>query len=164
MARVLTVVFVIYVCIHIFRLEMYPLYMFAMFSKQEQPKEEYHAYKIYVDNKTLDFSNLDYRKYTVLMNTINQYEDIISNDMVHPESGAIDKFIGRLNLENTGVKNQLKGKYTFNQMELIYKLGLWMHEYLNLTSYSIKIEKEFFSWRLKSPKLMHKMSIYEMVE
>ena len=78
--------------------------MFAMFSKQEMPRDSYHTYKLYTDDKEFNIKDLDFRKYTVLMNTINQFDDITSNNMVHPESAAIDKFVNRLHLENLSAR------------------------------------------------------------
>ena len=90
-----------------------------MYSKKEPPKTEYHTYSIVKGAHEMDLSYLDYRKYTVLMNTISQYDGIIHNDLTHPESIAIDKFINRLKLNKTGIENFLKKiGYTWHNNKL----------------------------------------------
>ena len=141
---------------------MYPLYMFAMFSKQEQPREVYFTYSLYSNNEKVNPKQIDFRKYTVLMNTIGQYDDIISNEMIHPESGAIDKFITRLHLDNSQIKNELKHNFIFDKTELNSHLGPWIMEYLDLPQEEIRIERESYSWRNKTPQIFNTIIIYEL--
>jgi hypothetical protein len=160
MGRILAVLFIVYVFIHIFRLEMYPMYMFAMYSKKEIPRDFYHSYKVYEKDKKINLNDLDYRKYTVIMNTINQYDDILNNNMIHPETKAIDKFVDKLHLSNTGLKNNLKGSFKFSSTELKSKFGLWIADALHIESSDLKIEKEVFIWYDLTPKLSSKIVVY----
>ena len=160
MGRILSVLFIVYVFIHIFRLEMYPMYMFAMYSKKEIPRDFYHSYKIYEKDEKINLTDLNYRKYTVLMNTINQYDDILNNEMTHPESKVIDKFVDRLHLTNTQLKTNLKGSFKFSKEELKSKFGLWIADALLTESSDLKIEKEVYLWYESTPKLSNKIVIY----
>lgn len=136
------------------------MYMYAMFSKQEVPRESYHTYNIFNGFEDLELSHLGYRKYTVLMNTIGQYDDIINNNMLHPETIAIDKFIDRLHLDNTTIKSKLKGSFVFTKPELDKKLGVWIGEKLNINPQDITIEKETFNWDASIPNFKNKVTIY----
>ena len=160
MGRMLSILFIVYVFIHIFRLEMYPMYMFAMYSKKEVPKEFYHCYKLYEKDKEIRLDDLDYRKYTVLMNTINQYDGILNNNMTHPESKAIDKFAKKLHFSNSEMKTQLKGSFRFSKEELKKTFGSWIADALHLESSEIRIEKEEYLWTEATPKLNNKTIIY----
>lgn len=160
MGKILSTVLIFYLIIHVFRLEIFPMYMFAMFSKQEVPKEYYHAYKLYSNDQEIDIKDLDYRKYTVLMNTINQYDDIINNNLLHPETSAIDKFIHRLHLENTTIKNKLKRSFHFSKEDLRAKTGAWVSHLLHVNIDDLRIEKEFYNWDKSTPQFYNKTIIY----
>jgi len=143
---------------------MYPMYMFAMFSKQETPRELYHVYNLYENDSRIDLGNWDYRKYTVLMNTISQYDDLLNNDMNHPEAEAIDKFVNRLHLEGTSLKSQLKSSFIFSKEELDEKLGIWIGNSLQIPPQNLKIEKASYEWNDSEPSLKRKAIIYGMHE
>lgn len=136
------------------------MYMFAMYSKKEIPRDFYHSYKIYEKDEKINLTDLNYRKYTVLMNTINQYDDILNNEMTHPESKVIDKFVDRLHLTNTQLKTNLKGSFKFSKEELKSKFGLWIADALLTESSDLKIEKEVYLWYESTPKLSNKIVIY----
>ena len=162
MGKVLSFLLAIYVFIHIFRLEMYPMYMYAMFSKQESYKGLYHVYKVYYKDKQILFHQSDFRKYTVLMNTIGQYDDIINNDMLHPEAEAIDKFINRLRLDNTSIKSKLKGSFNYSKPDLNEDIGIWLGNRFNVNPDELRIDKESYSWDSPLPSYYHKKVIYGM--
>ncbi len=136
------------------------MYMFAMFSKQEQPRELYHTFNVFDKEKKLNLNDFNFRDYTVLMNTIGQYDAILNNDMNHPEAEAIDKFIDRLHLQNTGLKEKLKGNFSFYKSELEEELGLWLGNKLNVKPQNLKIEKAAFRWEEITPALTSKTIIY----
>ncbi|MEM9548584.1 MAG: hypothetical protein AAGA77_21540 [Bacteroidota bacterium] len=159
-ARVLSGILILYVFIHIFRLELYPLYMFAMFSKQEQPREFYHSYTLYNQEKEVDLNHWNYREYTVFMNTIVQYDALLNNNMVHPEAEAIDKFIRRLRLQNTGLKKHFKSPFIFTRSDLEKEIGPWIAHKLKIEPQDLKIEKTTFSWKKATPLLKQKSIIY----
>ena len=131
-----------------------------MFSKQEVPHESYHIYKIDSGYEELNLEHWDYRKYTVLMNTISQYDDILNNNMMHPEASAIDKFVDRLHLSNSAIKSRLKGSFEFTKPELEEKFGAWIGGKLNLKPQDFIIEKESFNWSQSIPNYKNKVTIY----
>ena len=162
MGKVLSVLLVIYVFIHVFRLEMYPMYMYAMFSKQESYKGLYHVYKIYYQDKRILFHDSDYREYTVLMNTIGQYDDIINNDMMHPEGEAIDKLVNRMRLDKTSLKSKLKNRFNYSKSDLNENIGIWLGDKFNIDPEELRIEKESYSWDASPPSYYKKTVIYGM--
>lgn len=164
MGLVLSVLFVIYLCIHVFRLEMYPMYMFAMFSKQETPKELYHTYKIYNQDEEVNLNSWDYRRYTVLMNTIGQYDAILNNEMTHPEAEAIDKLIARLHLDNTSIKSKLKSSFKFSKSELTEKVGKWVGNATHVNPKDLRIQRVSYQWNNSAPSLNEKEIIYGLAE
>ena len=159
--RVLSILLVVYVFIHIFRLELYPMYMYAMFSKKETPKELYHVYKIYDQGQEVEFSGWNFRKYTVLMNTIGQYDAILSNEMNHPEAEAIDKFINRLRLDKTGIKKNLKKSFSYSKPALKEHFGTWIGNELDIAADRLIIQKASYTWDKSLPKLYRKVILYE---
>lgn len=160
MGRILSVILVAYLCIHVFRLETYPLYMFAMFSKQETPRELYHTYSFYNKHQRIQLDDWDYRKYTVFMNTMSQYDGILNNNMTHPEADIIDKFVDRLHLGNTSIKSKLKGSFFFFKEELEPKVVDWISAELGIKPQDLRIEKENYYWTNPSPKLNSKFQFY----
>ncbi len=162
MGFVVAILLIVYLFIHIFRLEMYPLYMYAMFSKQETPRELYHVYKLYDRNQEIKLDNWSYKRYTVLMNTINQYDDIMSNNMSHPEAQTIDKFVERLNLNNTGLKSALKSSFNFSKIELKEKVGIWVSGILKIEPQDLRIEKVSFNWDKSTPRFNTKVILHGM--
>jgi len=136
--------------------------MFAMFSKQETPRELYHVYKLYDQDKQIDLKDWDFRKYTVFMNTIGQYDDILNNNMSHPEAEAIDKFIKRLHLNDTGVKSAMKSTFEFSNPVLKQQVGLWISDKLNLKPQNLRIEKESYNWDQSTPTFTDKVVLYEL--
>jgi hypothetical protein len=136
--------------------------MFAMYSNQEIPRDFYHTYSIYEKHNKLNFHDLAYKKYTVLMNTINQYDDIINNDMVHPEAKVIDKFVDRLHLTNTGIKANLKGSFLFSKETLELEFSRYIAHLLEIDVANLQIEREEYVWDGSTPKLSSKTIIYAM--
>jgi len=162
MGRIVTIVLAAYLFIHIFRLEIYPLYMFAMFSKKETPRELYHTYSFYNKHQRIKLDNWDYRKYTYFMNTMGQYDGIINNNMTHPEAEIIDKFVDRLHLGNTSIKSKLKGSFNFSKEELEPKIVDWISNELSINPQDLRIEKENYYWTNPTPKLNAKFQLYGM--
>lgn len=139
---------------------MYPLYMFAMYSQKETPKEDYSTYKIYDNDQEIKLDHWDFRKYTVLLNTIKQYDAIVAHGMIHPESQAIDKFVERLYLKNTRIHHHLKSRFKFSKEDLEHKFGLWISNRLEIDLSHLKIEKQTYVWTNALPELQHKILIY----
>lgn len=135
--------------------------MYGMFSKKEQPQQSYHTYKFYNQDQLIDIKKLDFRKYTVLMNTIAQYDAIINNEMEHPEAEAIDKFVNRLHLENTTVNSQLKSAFQFSKEQLDPKIGIWVSQLLNTEIRNLRIEKEEYQWTSIQPNYKNKQVIFD---
>ena len=160
MGRVLTGILLLYVCIHVFKLEMYPFYMFAMFSKKETPREIYHTYNFYNKHQKIKLDHWDFRKYTVFMNTVGQYDDILTNDMTHPESKVIDKFVTKLRLDNTSVERGLKKSFLFSQEMLEPKFGEWVSNKLKIDPQDLRIEREIYYWTKPTPSLNAKFQLY----
>lgn len=160
--KVVIGILILYTFIHIFRLEIYPFYMFAMFSKQEEPREYYEAYKVYDDEGQIDLSALNYRNYTYLMNTISQYDGIMQNEMVHPETVVIDKFVNRLSLDQTSIGNQLKAPFTSSRQELDQKMERWLSRFFTNKNESFSIEKETYRWTNDQPQFIKKSTLYEV--
>lgn len=134
--------------------------MYAMFSKQEVPRDAYHAYKIYNGKDEMKVDYWDYREYTVLMNTISQYDDILANNLMHPETHAIDKFIDRLHLGNSTIKSKLKGSFKFSKPQLEENLGNWVADKLKINPKYLRIEKEAYNWSESNPRFINKVNIY----
>ncbi len=133
-----------------------------MFSKQETPRELYDVYKLYDQNREVKLNDWDFRKYTVFMNTIGQYDAIISNGMSHPEAEAIDKLINRLHLGDTGLKSKLKGSFQFSKADLDEKIGIWISKKLDIDPQNLRIERESYNWEKFTPSLTTKVVIYGM--
>ncbi|MDF1697437.1 MAG: hypothetical protein P1U56_16460 [Saprospiraceae bacterium] len=133
-----------------------------MFSKQETPKELYHTYKLYDQGQEINLQDWDFRKYTVFMNTIIQFDDILSNEMIHPESKAIDKFVDRLHLKDSKVHTTLKEKFHYSQKHFISSTGNWVSEQLGVSKENLRIEKVSYSWNKSLPQFEHKSTIYGM--
>ena len=160
MGRIIIVLLGIYVCIHISKLEMYPLYMFAMYSKKEIPKENYTVYKIYNKNQELMIEDWDFRNYTFIMNTVSQYDGILNNQMTHPEAKVIDKFMERTHI-NSRVLNAKKSEiFTHSERILKAKFGTWLSGQLDIEIDDLLVDKEVYEWHEQSPKLLDKTLIY----
>lgn len=136
------------------------MYMFAMFSKQESPRELYYVYNIYEGDDKVNLTDLNFREYTVLMNTIGQYDGIIGNNMKHPEAEAIDKFVNRLNLKNSSIEKKLHSSFVFSKSELEIHLGAWLSDALTLDSDQIRIEKASYTWKERQPEFIDTQIIY----
>lgn len=162
LAKGISVILILYICIHIFRLELFPLYMFAMFSKQETPKELYQTYKFYENDREINLNNWDFRKYTVFMNTVIQYDGILENNMKHPEVEAIEKFITRLRLKDSSLEKSLKGPYNVSREQLQDKIGLWVSKELNIQKKDLRIDRVSYSWTTPKPQWNKKITIYGM--
>ena len=134
--------------------------MFAMFSKQETPRELYHVYEVYDGQNRRDLTKMDYRAYTVLMNTVTQYDQIIENDMSHPEAEAIDKFVDRLYLDKTDIRSKLKSSFQFNTSQLEEEFGNWIAAKIDIPSENLKIIRASYDWVEDKPLLSKKVVIY----
>ena len=162
MAKGVSALLILYVFIHIFRLELFPLYMFAMFSKQETPKELYHTYKFYEKDTEINLNHWDFRKYTVFMNTVIQYDGILENEMIHPEMNAVEKFVSRLRLQNTLLEEKLSQPYTISREELQDQVGTWVSNELNIQKENLRIDRVSYSWESHIPQWSKKVTIYEL--
>ena len=150
----------LYAFIHLFKLEVYPLYMYAMFSKQETPREHYYNYDIYVGDAELKWEDWDYRKYTYLMNTIQQYDAILQNDLLHPEAEVIRKFMDRLRLNKTTLASKAIQKFRYSESDLKLEMGIWLHDFLKRKN-DLQVIRNTYNWTNDSPVFVGKTTIYE---
>lgn len=160
MGRAIIFLLGIYVCIHIFKLEMYPMYMFAMYSKKEIPRETYEVYKIYNKTQEIAFEDWDFRNYTFIMNTISQYDGILKNQLRHPEAQAIDKFMDKTHIKNRALNTKTEQMFTFSERNLKLKFGTWLSDELEVNIDDLIVIKEVYNWHYHTPKLLDKTLIY----
>lgn len=153
MAKGISLVLLAYLCVHIFRLEVYPMYLYAMFSKKETPKKYYHTYHFYNGSDEIDLTDWDYRKYTVLMNTVQQYDGILQNNMVHPEAKVIDKFVNKLYLSQTGIGDNLKKQFDYNNILIGKRMNIWFAGEFEIPTNQLSIYKKAYDWTANQPIL-----------
>ena len=146
----LSIVLFCYALVHLAKLEVFPLYMFAMYSLPENPKTSYATYVVTNNRQRLDLTHLDYRAYTYLHNTLQQYDGIINTGNTHPECQVLDKFIDRLFLKGTELGRSIKKPCSYDRDELDHSLEQWIGEFLKIENPKISILKESHAYKASS--------------
>jgi len=142
-----------YALVHLAKLEVFPLYMFAMYSLPEEPKTEYATYALAHQDERLVLTDLDYRAYTYLTNTLQQYDGIVNNSNTHQECRVLDKFLDRLRLEGSWLANSMRQPCTYDRSQLNQSLEQWIGEYLDIENPNITIIKELYKYEDATPIL-----------
>lgn len=166
----LIIILGLYTMVHIVKLEVFPFYMFAMYSQPEEPKDMYTTINLNRPDVLSDeqgnalsvIDRRDYRSYTYLTNTLDQYGGIVTNNMAHPESKVYDKFISRLGLSGSQLDKSFKTPYIYNRTLLDQSLNQWLNSYeINNPKGHILIKKHF-TWDSDLIMLHDKTEYYEL--
>ena len=88
----LVAISILYVTLHVIQLELFPLYHFGMYSEKRTMPEKLISYEIRLDGQLLDYRSLNYRQYTYITNTLNEYDALKSSNNVNPSSHIISKY------------------------------------------------------------------------
>jgi len=146
----------VYVLIHIFRLEVYPLYMFAMYSEKIEAPDSYTSFHISKNKKKVKPGIWNYRHFTYINNTIAQYDGSVENNFYHNETKVIDKFGQRLRL-NDGIMNALKAPYNISLPWEVKELAPWIESQIGS---NVSISRHKYDWDGNNPVLIEQKTIY----
>lgn len=81
---------VFWIGLHLIKLEIFPFYLYPMYSLPESD-HTFTTYKITLDGDTLDLSDLSYRRFVYLHNTLNAYAEAVNSPDHVPDIGIIQK-------------------------------------------------------------------------
>ena len=131
-----------YAFLHIAQIEVFPFYHFAMYSQKMWGKHNFVIYEIQQNDRTLDLSQLNYRRYIYLTNTLKAFEAMQSNEGCHPSSDIITKYYTLLGLEDLSYKMR-NIDYCSDQLE--DQMQAWLRRFFE-TDKQISVYKLIYQW------------------
>lgn len=146
----------LYLFLHLIQLEVFPFYLFAMYSDIENPKTEFVDYRIMKDGEEIEYKDWSYRRYIYLRNTLQAYDNIISNDNKNPQADIISKYLDRLYLTGFGDAMEEKHKYINAEQEM----KSWLLDFLGYAS-NYRVYKDQYQWVEDQPALINSVVIVE---
>lgn len=155
-----TALLILYAFTFLIRLEIFPCYLFAMYSDIKTEKTAFSTYEVKVDNQPLNMSTIDYRKYTYLMNTISQYDGTMANNGYHPEAQYLDKYLAALGLSKTVLYQRLGQPYRHTHESLHNDMQKWLPKMIASDNGHCTIDKKSWTWTSGIPTLVKTEKIY----
>lgn len=114
-----------YALLHLIGLQVFPFYLFAMYSLPLDTPQAHAVYKIYDSaGNEVDLSSYNYRDFVYVHNTIEAYAAIVESPRKSPKIDVIDKFIDRLHIENTSAAEKLLDQYSHKDAQVNFQLWL----------------------------------------
>lgn len=160
MAIVIAGMLLLYLLIHVVKIEIYPLYLYAMYS-QDLERSTYDIPHLSSDEVSLDhlMYDTDTRHGVYLSNTINGYIDIVSHQGIHPETSLMTKVSRAAGMEYGIIHQILIRNHAYDTHGLHITMQEWLQQYTG--SPSVSVSTRTYVWKQGRPVLTHSNPIYD---
>ena len=143
-AIILVAMLSFYLLLHLVKLEIFPFYLFPMYSLPKEPGQEQVVYSIKDKyGKELDLSSMVYRRFVYIHNTLKAYDEVLESEHQRPNVIVVEKFVQRLAMQDNYLGKGLLDQYTVDKVD--QKMQAWLSSVLD-TEGPFQIDKCFYHW------------------
>ena len=143
-AIILVAMLSFYLLLHLVKLEIFPFYLFPMYSLPKEPGQEQVVYSIKDKyGKELDLSSMVYRRFVYIHNTLKAYDEVLESEHQRPNVIVVEKFVQRLAMQDNYLGKGLLDQYTVDKVD--QKMQAWLSSVLD-TEGPFQIDKCLYQW------------------
>jgi hypothetical protein len=107
----------------------------------EKTVEDYSLYTLEVNQKEFDYTEIPYKKFLMVNNTLRKYAGIIENNNVDPRASVLSKTMARIPGSFLDQSLEQAHHYTMPKENLLE----WLHRYLDIPlEENIVVKKQDF--------------------